>query len=287
MAPRREDRLGKFRLDAFAGRGAFAEVWYATDMVTERPVALKVVPEHVVKEWGKKTVEREARLAVTLKHPNLVETYEAQWAQGQFLIAMEPLSEQIRNLNRRSIPRILYAMRDVARGLAYLHGRNLIHRDLKPENVLLAEDGTARLADFGGACVVPRARGHRSYLGTLGYAAPEQVYGRPSLCSDVFAWGLVTYERLTGDLPTWPLRWPFAKHDDLVRRVPEPVVRVIAKAVQLNPERRYQDGLELVIALNRAYDRAGLATPLQAVSTEEDDARISRVGSRRLVQRVG
>ncbi len=251
---RRGTKLGKYRLERRIGTGSFAEVWKARDTVEQRDVALKVAISEFVKRLGRDTVEREARIAARLSHPNIVAVRNADWIDDHFVIATD-LAE--RNLAqymgaKRSVAVGLRVILDVAAGLAYAHHHRVMHRDLKPENILIFSDRRAAIGDFGVAKFA-ETRGFTE-AGTLGYMAPEQAYGRPRLASDVFSLGLIAYETLTGALPTWPFEWPFERHPRLERRVPEPIHRVLRKAIQVSVARRYRDAAEFHRALQRALD---------------------------------
>jgi serine/threonine-protein kinase len=254
-ALRRRAHVGKYRLESRIGLGAFAEVWRARDTVENRPVALKVAFPEVVKQWSRKALEREARIATRLEHPNIVATRNADWIDGRFVIATD-LAE--RNLAdyvgaRRSGRLALRIVRDAAAGLAYAHSHRLMHRDVKPHNILIFGDGRAALTDFGVSQFAKQATQTYTEAGTLGYMAPEQAYGRPKLGSDVFSLGLIAYELLTGWLPTWPFAWPPPDFDRFRAKVPEPVQRVLRKAAEFEPTLRYPDAVSLHQALEKAF----------------------------------
>jgi serine/threonine-protein kinase len=255
MALRRRTRLGKYRLEGRIGEGAFAEVWRARDTVENRSVALKITYPEMVKQWGRKALEREARIATRLSHPNIAATRNADWIDGRFVIATD-LAE--RNLAeypgaRRSGRLALRIVRDTAAGLSYAHAQRLMHRDVKPENILIYADGRAALTDFGVSQFAKKVTRTYTEAGTLGYMAPEQAYGRPKLGSDVFSLGLIAYELLTGWLPTWPFTWPPPGFERFEAKVPEPVQRVLRKAASFEPTRRYPDGVSFHEALEKAF----------------------------------
>lgn len=251
-ALRRGGRLGKYRLERRLGLGAAAEVWAARDTIERRRVALKVVLPFVVEQHGHAEIEREARIASRLDHPNLVAIRNADWMDGRFVLVTELARTSLADYKgaRRSSSIALRITRDVAAGLAYAHERKLMHRDVKPENILIFDDGHAALSDFG----VSRFAEERTLTeaGTLGYMAPEQAYGRPKLASDVFSLGLIAYELLTGELLTWPFDWPPPRYRRLVRRVPAAYLPVLRKACAFDPQRRYADGIAFRDALERA-----------------------------------
>lgn len=259
---RRGVRLGKYRLERRLGIGAAAEVWAARDAIEQRRVALKIVKPSVIDEHGRAEVEREARIATRLDHPNTLAIRNADWMDGRFVLVTELAKTSLADYAgaRRSGRVALRVIRDVTAGLAYAHGRRLMHRDVKPENILIFADGHAALGDFG---VSRFAEAERTLTeaGTLGYMAPEQAYGRPTLSSDVFSLGVIGYELLSGKMLTWPFEWPPPGYRRFVSRIPEPYVSVLRKACEFEPRRRYADAIELHAALERAEKAASQVRP--------------------------
>jgi eukaryotic-like serine/threonine-protein kinase len=257
-ALRRGSRLGKYKLERSIGKGAFSEVFAARDTVEGRRVALKVAFDWVVREFGREAMEVEARIASSLSHPNVVATRNADWIEGRFVIASELARSHVYDYPSawRSGAVALRIVRDVAAGLAHAHQRRLMHRDLKPENVLVFADGHAAITDFGVSRFVRPAES-RSYTdaGTMGYMAPEQAYGRPTLASDVFSLGVIGYELLTGKLLKWPFSWPPEQYERFRAKVPEPLRPVLQRACAFDPARRFPSGVELHAALEHAFAR--------------------------------
>jgi len=252
---RRGTRLGKYRLDRRLGRGSFAEVWKARDGVEQRYVALKIALPELIKEYERKELEREARITSRLSHPNVVSVRNADWIDGHFVIATDLADRNLAEYpGARRSPQIgLQVIRDAAAGLAYAHSKRVMHRDVKPENILIFSDHHAAIADFGVSTFARGATRAFTEAGTLGYMAPEQAYGRPKLTSDVFSLGLIAYETLTGELPTWPFEWPPPRYDHFLRRVPAPIQKVLHKAGTFDPVRRYPDAIAFHRALEDAF----------------------------------
>jgi serine/threonine-protein kinase len=254
---RRGSRLGKYKLERRLGSGAFSDVWKARDTVENRRVALKVALDSVVKEYGRAELEKEARLWVRLVHPNIVSIRNADWIDGNFVAAAE-LAE--RNLAdyvgaKRSGAIALRVIRDVAAGLAHAHSRRIMHRDVKPENIMVFADRHAALGDFGVSRLTRGVTKTFTKVGTLGYMAPEQAYGKPRFASDVFSLGLVAYELLTGKRPGFPFNWPFEGHKRFEAKVPPQVRPVLRRAVESDPARRYPDAIAFHEALEAAFQR--------------------------------
>lgn len=255
---RRGGRLGKYVLEKKLGAGGFAEVWRARDTVERLPVALKVALPEAVEDLGRNVLEQEARLLVRLRHPHILETRNADWIDGRFVIAAELARTNLAGYSRaRRSPRVaLDIVRQIASALAHAHEQRLLHRDIKPENVLIFADDRAVLADFGVSRFAHSLDRTFSQAGTLGYLAPEQAYGRPRFASDVFSLGVMAYELLTGALLSWPFEWPTTGHERFEAKVPEPVRPVLRRAVQFRPEKRFVDGMEFHRAFTTALERA-------------------------------
>lgn len=254
---RRGTRLGKYRLDRRLGRGSFAEVWKARDGVEQRYVALKIALPELIKEYEPKELEREARIASQLSHPNVVSVRNADWVDGHFVIATDLADRNLAEYSgaRRSARIGLQVIRNAAAGLAYAHSKRVMHRDVKPENILIFADHRAAISDFGVSTFARGATRAFTEAGTLGYMAPEQAYGRPKLTSDVFSLGLIAYETLTGVLPTWPFEWPPPRYDHFLQRVPAPIQKVLHKAGTFDPVGRYPDAIAFHEALEKAFRR--------------------------------
>ena len=252
---RRRAKLGKYTLEKRLGEGAYAQVWRARDVVEGHVVALKIVLPDGIEDMGRDRVVREARVASHLEHPNVLPVLNADWIDDYFVLATRLCRHSLAEHQpaRRSPTKALAILRDVAAGLAHAHERGVLHRDVKPENVLIDEDGTAFVSDFGFA----RWQEDKTLTqcGTLGYMAPEQAYGKATPGSDVFSWGLVAYEILAGVLPTWPFEWPLVKSERFTARVPKPFRPVIRTAVSFDPRERYPDAMQLLDAFDEA-DRA-------------------------------
>ncbi len=263
MRLRRGFRLAKYRLERKLGEGASAEVWLARDTVQAKRVALKIIPPPVVETFGRDAIEHEARVAAMLDHPNIAIVRNADWAEGYFLLASDPA---LRSLDGYSTPRrspalALSILRHASAGLAYAHDHKVLHRDIKPANILLYPGRIARLSDFGTARFAPVATRFQTDVGTQGYMAPEQAYGKPRYASDVFSLGLTAYELFTGKLPSWPFEWPFEGHRQFERRVPVSVQRVLRRSMRVDLAKRWPNGIEFHRALEAAVSRELLPKP--------------------------
>jgi serine/threonine-protein kinase len=190
--------LSGYRVEHEIGRGGMAVVHAGWHERLERPVALKVLAEHLAgDDEFRRRFLREARIASKLHHPNLVQTYDIAEVDGRPCIVMELLPGG--TLEGDSLSR--EEAGEVAAGLAHAHSRGVVHRDLKPANLLRSASGQVKIADFGIARAVEETRVTQvgTVLGTVRYLAPEQAEGRVvGPPADVYSLGVVFDELLDG-----------------------------------------------------------------------------------------
>ncbi|MCR9096242.1 MAG: serine/threonine-protein kinase [bacterium] len=250
-------RLGKYRLDGRLGEGGSATVWRARDTVEGRSVALKVALPALVDEFGREAVEAEARLSARLDHPRILRLCNADWIDDLFVLATPLAKASLEDLSKRQrTPSLgLVLIDDLSAALAHAHERGVIHRDIKPGNVLIGRDGRALLSDFGTARLAPAHTAFATEVGTFGYMAPEQAYGRPGYASDVFSLALTIYEAFAGVLPGWPFEWPLEGEKRFESRCPEPIRAVLRDALAVDLERRTPDGIAFRRAVEQAQER--------------------------------
>jgi serine/threonine-protein kinase len=207
--PEPGDVLGGYRLEAVLGVGTMGQVFRAVREADGQPVALKVVKGQLARDTEyRQRFRREARAAAEVRHPNLVSIIEAGEADGrEFLAVGLVIGDTLQEYIARGPLAIGVALRvasDIASGLDALHAAEVVHRDIKPSNVMLAEDGTALLTDFG----LAKGRAYTlltrpgQVVGTLDYLAPELVRGKPaSAASDIYAFGCLVFECFVGKPP--------------------------------------------------------------------------------------
>ena len=256
------------------GAGGMGEVYLARDLPLGRPVALKILKDHLLEsEAALWRFREEARAAARLSHPNVVRVFDAGTDGAEAYIAMEyvaggTLKERISReepLEPREAARIA---RGVALALCEAHQKGIVHRDVKPQNVLLTERGEPKLADFGiarAAEATPLTQ-TSMILGSAHYLSPEQAVGEPATPkSDLYSLGVTLYEMLTGRLPfdaENPIaiavkhvgEWP-ASPRAVNPGVPRPLERLTMALLAKDPEQRPATAM----AVSRALDPSVLA----------------------------
>ena len=203
--------LSHYKILDKLGEGGMGVVYKAEDTKLDRLVALKFLPPHLAaSEQDKARFIQEAKAASALNHPNVCTIHAIEEHEGQMFIAMELVDGQTLREKRGSInyKQAIDIGIQIADGLAAAHEKGIVHRDIKPENIMVRKDGIAQIMDFGLAKLrasgskITRLTKEGSTVGTAGYMSPEQVQGQESdHRSDIFSYGVVLYELLTGVLP--------------------------------------------------------------------------------------
>lgn len=250
-------RLGKYRLNRRIGSGGFANVYAATDTLLGMTVALKVVSTDLVDETLLEQFRREVRLTIRLEHPGILPVRDTGLIDGHLFMA-SPLAT--RTLADRMQKRIGFEtafdyMNQILAAVAHAHEHGVIHCDIKPENILLFDEGTLRLADFGIAKVALQTISG-SGTGTIGYMAPEQAMGKPSTRSDVFSIGLIAYRMFAGQWPEYPFEWPLPGSANLRRRLHRDAIDVLKKSLDVQPRKRYADAGAMLDAWEQVEAKA-------------------------------
>jgi serine/threonine-protein kinase len=209
-----EDRIGPFKLEKILGRGGMGVVYRATYEKTGQKVAVKLLPPELSEDekLGKR-FDRELAILRKLQHPNIVQCYGGGKHQGRRFYAMEllpggTLAHVLREKGRIPWEDVVEYGKQICTGLQHAHELGIIHRDLKPANLMLARNGTLKLADFGiardASATALTAAGKT--VGTYAYMSPEQIVGEgpPSHKSDLYSLGCVFFEMLTGRPPFVP-----------------------------------------------------------------------------------
>jgi serine/threonine protein kinase len=201
---------GRYRLEARIGSGGMSTVYRALDETLQRQVAIKLMNREVATDSDQlERFRREARAVAQLSHPHIVGVIDAGEDESRPYIVFEyvegeTLKERIRRLGRLSIPEAVAYSIEIARALGAAHARHIVHRDVKPQNVLIDEEGSAKVTDFGIARTLDEEglTADGRVLGTTDYVSPEQALGQHVTGqSDLYSLGVVLYEMLTGEVP--------------------------------------------------------------------------------------
>jgi serine/threonine-protein kinase len=201
---------GRYRLDAQIGTGGMSTVYRAFDSNLERRVAIKLLHREIAADSDQlERFRREARAVAQLSHPHIVGVIDAGEDEGRPYIVFEyvegaTLKERIRHLGRLPVDEAIAYAIEIARALGCAHAHGIVHRDVKPQNVLVDEEGSAKVTDFG----IARSLNEEGLtadgrvLGTTDYVSPEQALGHDvNGQSDIYSLGIVLYEMLIGDVP--------------------------------------------------------------------------------------
>lgn len=294
-------RLGPYEIQNMIGAGAMGEVYRARDTRLDRGVAIKVLLADYARDADQKArLEREARAAGSLNHPNVLTIYDIGSHEESVYVVSELLEgESLRSIitQKKLLPAaaVSYAVQ-IASGLSAAHEKAVIHRDLKPENIFITTNGIVKILDFGLAKIDPPLAQREgtnvptvalttpgALLGTIAYMSPEQARGRHvDTRSDLFSFGIVLFEMLAGQRPfrgetvtdvlTAILRDP-PDFDEMDPSLPAELMNILEDCLAKKPSDRIQTAREIALAL-RIVEAGFLAqeNPLEQ-STQTDPSR--------------
>ena len=280
-------REGTFLQDRYEiigriGSGGMSDVYKAQDCKLNRPVAIKVLKEEFGRDHAFVTkFKMEAQAAAGLTHPNVVNVYDVVDQGELHYIVMElvegiTLKKFIDQKGRLGLKETVGIAIQVAQGISAAHDQNIVHRDIKPQNVIIASDGTAKVADFGIARATSSDTINAFAMGSVHYISPEQARGEISdERSDIYSLGITMFEMITGTVPfdgdssvavalaQIESEMPLASTYNA--SVTPEFDNIILKCCQKRPERRYQDMGELIQDLRRV-----LTVPVTAINPEKE-----------------
>lgn len=291
-------RLGPYEIVAAIGAGGMGEVYRARDTRLGREVAIKVLPGALAASPDALArFEREARAVAALNHPNILALHDVGTHEGVAHAVMELLEgETLRKRLETGPPpprKALDWAGQIARGLAAAHDRGIVHRDLKPDNVFITRDGHVKILDFG---IARRERSDADadsnlttvaergqFIGTPAYASPEQVVGQPATPrSDLFSFGVLLYELLTGANPF--IRETAAETMTAILRADPPVLavpgappaalRVIERCLEKDPAERPSTARDVALFL----DASGVTSVEAGPAVMDEGSRSSMRG---------
>ncbi len=259
---------GRYEIQEVIGVGGMAVVYKAYDSIDDRTVAVKILKdEYLASEEFRRRFKNESKAIAVLSHPNIVKVYDVSYGDKLQYIVMEyvegiTLKEYIEQQGVISWKETVHFTTQILRALQHAHDKGIVHRDIKPQNIMLLENGTIKVTDFG------IARFSRSEtrtmtdtaIGSVHYISPEQARGDiTDDKSDIYSVGVVMYEMLTGELPfqsdnsvsvaIMQLQTDPKKPREINSSIPEGLEQITMRAMQKNPKDRYQSAAEMILDL--------------------------------------
>lgn len=268
-----EQIANRYEILSLIGQGGMADVYKAKDTILNRIVAIKVLRDKLSQDaMALVRFQREASAASRLSHPNVVDIYDVGEYEGMHYIVMEfirgrTLKELIAQRGALDVDEAIGIMKQLVSAINHAHENNIIHRDIKPQNVLVKDDGTIKITDFG----IAVANGsvqltfNNTVMGSAHYLAPETTQGKEANEQvDIYSLGIVFYELLTGKVPFTGktpteiaikhLRKPMPFVRDFNPNIPQSVENIILKATAKNLSQRYVSCKEMLYDLIHCLD---------------------------------
>lgn len=253
----------RYKILDHLGTGGMATVWLGYDTILDRQVAIKTFKIDANDEDAVKRFNREAKAVTSLSHPNIVSIYDVENEGEFYYLILEyvegmTLKDYMIKNPRIPIETIVHIAKQIAAGLSHAHQNVIIHRDIKPQNILMNENLTCKITDFG----IARAYGDTTLtqtnqmLGTVYYLSPEQARGNVATAqSDIYSLGILIFEMITGQIPfkgesavaiaLKHLQEELPDIDKYRDNVPQSVKNIVLHATMKNPNERYISSKEL------------------------------------------
>ncbi|MBW4435759.1 MAG: serine/threonine protein kinase [Pleurocapsa minor GSE-CHR-MK-17-07R] len=281
--------IGAYLIVEQLGQGGMATVYKASQARLNRFVALKMIHgAYLTDSQFIMRFEREATVAASLEHPNIVPVYDYSEHQGHPYLVMKLIDgtslKEWMVSNSPTPQNLRRVLRPLARALDYAHGKGVLHRDIKPSNIMLDSNGTPYITDFGLARLASAPDSTMSknmMIGTPAYMSPEQAQGEILLDrrSDLYAFAVMAYEMLTGDVPFNATTPHTVVHDHIYTPLPVPSSRnpalssavdaVFLQALSKDPSDRYESAAAFVLALESALGSATAGAPAAPVTASK------------------
>ena len=282
----------RYKILDHLGTGGMATVWLGYDTILDRQVAIKTFKIDANDEDAVKRFNREAKAVTSLSHPNIVSIYDVENEGEFYYLILEyvegmTLKDYMVKNPRIPIETIVHIAKQIAAGLSHAHQNGIIHRDIKPQNILMNENLTCKITDFG----IARAYGDTTLtqtnqmLGTVYYLSPEQARGNVATAqSDIYSLGILIFEMITGQIPfkgesavaiaLKHLQEELPDIDKYRENVPQSVKNIVLQATMKNPNERYISSKELfedlstVLNPERLYENkyTGFKIPVEPVN---------------------
>ena len=292
----------RYKILDHLGTGGMATVWLGYDTILDRQVAIKTFKIDANDEDAVKRFNREAKAVTSLSHPNIVSIYDVENEGEFYYLILEyvegmTLKDYMIKNPRIPIETIVHIAKQIAAGLSHAHQNGIIHRDIKPQNILMNENLTCKITDFG----IARAYGDTTLtqtnqmLGTVYYLSPEQARGNVATAqSDIYSLGILIFEMITGQIPfkgesavaiaLKHLQEELPDIDKYRENVPQSVKNIVLQATMKNPNERYIsskelfDDLSTVLNPERLYENkyTGFKIPTQPVQNYNQTQYIDR-----------
>lgn len=261
---------GRYEIQEIIGIGGMAVVYKAYDSIDDRIVAVKVLKDEYLKnDEFRRRFKNESKAVAVLSHPNIVKVYDVSFGDRIQYIVMEyidgiTLKEYIDQQKVLTWKEAVHFTVQILRALSHAHERGIVHRDIKPQNIMMLEDGTIKVTDFGIARFA-HSETHTmtdKAIGSVHYISPEQARGSfTDEKSDIYSVGVMLYEMLTGTLPfeadsavsvaIMQMQETPQKLRDINPDIPEGLEEITLRAMQKDPDQRYQSAAEMLEDIER------------------------------------
>nr|MCR4924921.1 Stk1 family PASTA domain-containing Ser/Thr kinase [Clostridiales bacterium] len=260
---------GRYEIEQILGVGGMAVVYKAHDNIDDRTVAVKILKEEfLANEEFRRRFKNESKAIAVLSHPNIVKVYDVSFGENLQYIVMEyidgiTLKEYIEQQGIIDCKIAVHFVTQILRALQHAHDKGIVHRDVKPQNIMLLQDGTIKVTDFG---IARFSRSEtrtmtESAIGSVHYISPEQARGEiTDEKADIYSVGVVLYEMLTGQLPfqsdnavtvaIMQLQSDAIKPSKINDSIPLGLEQITLRAMQKNPRDRYQSAAEMLLDLD-------------------------------------
>ncbi|MFA5686722.1 MAG: serine/threonine-protein kinase [Bacilli bacterium] len=260
----------RYRIVSRIGTGGMSEVYEATDVISKKVVAIKVMKEELLSNPENiRRFKHEIAAVASLQHPNIIKVFNYGEINGRPYMANEfikgqTLQEKVHFMTKIKPYEASQIMMQILEAIIFIHNHGVIHRDIKPQNIYYMADGTVKLGDFGIATYdhLSPFNEEEHIIGSVHYLAPEIYQGRkPTFCSDIYALGITYFELITGQVPFDDVNPVDVAVSHVKKTIPLPskidpsitkeVEKIIIKATRKNPLDRYQSAQEMYEAIEK------------------------------------